>query len=43
MTARVDMPCFGMGWTYRFASPAAISLKVMESNIKKLKKQGIVF
>jgi len=43
LTARVDMPCFGMGWTYRMASPKPISIKKMESNIKKLKKQGISF
>ena len=43
LTARVDMPCFGMGWTYRIASSAPISLKGMEANIKKLGKQGIHF
>jgi spermidine synthase len=42
-TARVDMPCFGMGWTYRLASSSPISLKLMETNIKKLKKRGITF
>ncbi len=42
-TARVDMPCFGMGWTYRLASSSPISLKLMESNIKNLKKKGITF
>jgi len=39
----VDMPCFGMGWTYRMASSSPISLKLMEANIKKMKKQGISF
>ncbi|HEV2354901.1 MAG TPA: fused MFS/spermidine synthase [Puia sp.] len=43
LTARVDMPCFGMGWTYRMASSSPISLKMMEANIKKLKKQGVSF
>jgi len=43
LTARVDMPCFGMGWTYRFASTSPILLRVMEANIKKLGKQGIRF
>ena len=43
LTARVDMPCFGMGWTYRMASASPISLKLMEANIKKMKKQGISF
>jgi len=43
LTARVDMPCFGMGWTYRMASPVPISLSLLDANIKKLKKQGITF
>ncbi len=43
LTARVEMPCFGMGWTYRMASSAPISLKMMEANIKKLGKRGIYF
>ncbi len=43
LTARVDMPCFGMGWTYRMASASPISLKVIDGNIRKLKKQGITF
>src|SRR5580693_6757537 len=43
LTARVDMPCFGMGWTYRMASSAPISLKLMESNIKRLRKWGVGF
>jgi spermidine synthase len=43
LTARVDMPCFGMGWTYRMASSAPISLKLMEFNILKMKKRGIAF
>jgi len=43
LTARVDMPCFGMGWTYRIASSSPISLRLMEANIRKMKKQGISF
>ncbi len=43
LTARVDMPCFGMGWTYRIASMRPVSLKLMESNIRKMKKKGITF
>ena len=43
LTARVDMPCFGMGWTYRVASSVPISLKRMETNIQKMKKRGITF
>jgi spermidine synthase len=43
LTARVDMPCFGMGWTYRIASMKPISLKLMQTNIRKMKKQGIAF
>jgi spermidine synthase len=43
LTARVDMPCFGMGWTYRIASAKPISLKVMEANIRKFRGRGITF
>jgi len=43
LTARVDMPCFGMGWTYRIASNAPISLKLMDANIRRMKRQGVVF
>jgi len=43
LTARVDMPCFGMGWTYRMASSTPISVKSMEANIQKMKKKGIAF
>ena len=41
-TARVDMPCFGMGWTYRIASSAPISVPRIEANLKKLAKSGQV-
>ena len=43
LTARVDMPCFGMGWTYRIASASPMPLSRMEANLKKMKKQGITF
>ena len=43
LTSRVDMPCFGMGWTYRIAALKPISLKLMEANIRRMKKQGITF
>lgn len=43
LTARVDMPCFGMGWTYRIASASTISMKLMESNIARMKRQGVTF
>jgi spermidine synthase len=40
LTARVDMPCFGMGWTYRLAGIKPISLGRMEKNLARLKKAG---
>ncbi len=43
LTARVDMPCFGMGWTYRIASASPISVKLMESNIQRMKRRGVTF
>jgi spermidine synthase len=43
LTARVDMPCFGMGWTYRMASASPISLKRMEANMARMKRQGADF
>jgi spermidine synthase len=39
-TARVDMPCFGMGWTYRLASMSPISVPRIEANMKKLGSAG---
>ncbi len=39
-TARVDMPCFGMGWTYRLASKSPIDLKRMERNLKARQRGG---
>jgi len=41
-TARVDMPCFGMGWTYRMAASKPIPVARMEANLRKLKAQGHV-
>lgn len=41
-TARVDMPCYGMGWTYRLAASHPITTSRMETNLKKLKAQGHV-
>ncbi|HVM33257.1 MAG TPA: fused MFS/spermidine synthase [bacterium] len=43
LTARVDMPCFGMGWTYRMASANPLSIKTMEKNILKMRRRGITF
>lgn len=43
LTARIDMPCFGMGWTYRIASAGPISLKKMAANIKAMAKKGVHF
>ncbi len=36
-TARVDMPCFGMGWTYRLASAAPINVNRMKKALTKLR------
>ena len=38
-TARVDMPCFGMGWTYRLAGKSPIDLKRMERNLAAMQKR----
>ncbi|HVZ81677.1 MAG TPA: fused MFS/spermidine synthase [bacterium] len=43
LTARVDMPCFGMGWTYRMASASPISLKTLEGHVAKMRKKGVSF
>jgi spermidine synthase len=43
LTARVDMPCFGMGWTYRMASSSPLSIKMMEANVRKMKGRGVRF
>lgn len=39
-TARVDMPCFGMGWTYRLASLKPISVARMRSNMARQARAG---
>jgi spermidine synthase len=39
-TARVDMPCYGMGWTYRLAGTGPISISRMKANLKRLKAGG---
>ncbi|MEK6645935.1 MAG: fused MFS/spermidine synthase [Candidatus Firestonebacteria bacterium] len=41
-TARVDMPCFGMGWTYRMASKDPISRERICKNLKALEKKGYI-
>lgn len=41
-TAHVDMPCFGMGWTYRLASPKPISLKRLAARTKAFAAKGFV-
>jgi spermidine synthase len=40
LTARVDMPCFGMGWTYRLASRAPLSYSRLNNNVKQFQKRG---
>jgi len=42
-TARVDMPCFAMGWTYRMASKKPISLSRITANVEKMRRKGFVF
>ncbi len=42
LTARVDMPCFGMGWTYRMASAIPISLRRLEANTRRLAGRGVL-
>ncbi len=39
-TARVDMPCFGMGWTYRLASLEPISVARMRAGVQKQARAG---
>jgi spermidine synthase len=39
-TARVDMPCFGMGWTYRMASMKPFNVPRMERAKLSLAKSG---
>lgn len=40
MTARVDMPCFGMGWTYRIVSNQPLSYNRLARRTKAFAKQG---
>ena len=42
-TARVDMPCFAMGWTYRMASKSPLSYGRILKNLKKMAKKGFIF
>lgn len=39
LTARVDMPCFGMGWTYRMASARPLSYARLARNAGRLARQ----
>lgn len=39
-TARIDMPCFAMGWTYRMASKEPLSYARVVKNLKALQKKG---
>jgi hypothetical protein len=34
------MPCFGMGWTYRMASAAPLSVARLQTNTKRLARAG---
>ncbi len=40
MTARVDMPSFGMGWTYRMVSGRPFSYPRLRARTKELEKAG---
>ena len=42
-TARVDMPCFAMGWTYRIASNSPISYNLICRNLKAMERKGFIF
>jgi spermidine synthase len=42
LTARVDMPCFGMGWTYRMASASPLSYVRLARNTHRLARAGQV-
>jgi spermidine synthase len=42
LTARIDMPCFAMGWTYRLASKEPLSYKRIKQNLAKLKRNGYI-
>jgi spermidine synthase len=40
-TAHVGMPCFGMSWSYRIASPDRIDFNVLESNFESAVRAGM--
>ncbi len=42
LTARVDMPCFGMGWTYRMASASPLAVARLNQNTQEFAKSGNV-
>jgi len=42
LTARIDMPCFAMGWTYRIASKRPISYNRICKNLKSLNRKGYI-
>jgi spermidine synthase len=42
LTARVDMPCFAMGWTYRMASAAPLSVARLQAHTARLARAGRV-
>ncbi|MFH1825480.1 MAG: spermidine synthase [Candidatus Firestonebacteria bacterium] len=42
LTARIDMPCFAMGWTYRIASKKPISYNRIYKNLKSLNHKGYI-
>lgn len=42
LTARIDMPCFAMGWTYRIASKKPISYNRICKNLKSLNRKGYI-
>lgn len=41
LTAHVGMPCFGMEWSYRIASPYRIDWALMEENFQSAVENGI--
>ncbi len=42
LTARVDMPSFGMGWTYRMASRRALNYDRLVKNTRRLARRNLV-
>jgi len=41
LTAHVGMPCFGMSWSYRIASPDRIDYGRLESNFRAAREAGM--